>query len=1801
MDEKIKDKTKFLLLISNNIPKNKFFHSIILIMKFLPLFIITHDWNLSYEKGISFWIRKLTLCEIFSSSKFYYLYAFIIIILFIVLMILYFFLNFYLIIEKKKKLCQIYSYLLFFIFYAYNHYFYSFIAELLFNKKKDDISFILYIFFLIICSFLIIGTIYLDIYISTVFLHLCLFIHNETLLINPLNKIDISTAFLSLIQGFIQLEFHIKFKHIILVKNIIRAIFVLYYLKDIFNMNTYYYRYLLEFIKKFVLTLCFFSCIIEWCFYYDYKNKLLILQKDIGIIILKLIIEINLSVLFIFLYFHINNLRIIKKVSTFHSKNLKNFDYNMVNFFNILYFCDRKTLLKKILLELNQNLQNLIHNPRCKDKKCFYCYKYSYYEFNFEMDIFLSKKHIFDVPNLQYDFPLLYQYLYHEISILYDSFQVSRRKTSVPKLFIVITFHMLFEKNYVKCLYLIEKTNTIDTESRNSLYCYQIEFLIAQIYSFYKGKKHKTLNVLSSNNDNIAKILHAESLIKNSLNSIKEIMITFNNEYINFGLFSKMIISFLKEYKTLTYKINALFNSTKCNIPYSKEKFSLYFKYVYGEIPEKIISSFDKFFSLQNSSLIEIYMKDTYLLLFKVQFQIKDIDLQIQYGSPELISKLRYTTNQFKVLEIRSLFSKTFYKSYKYIITDFLRNGKDIINIENFCLLDKDKYVLLFDVEGISLYTTLGMVLFLKLKPAKEQLFIKEKKENNKQSKYKKYNNNDFSNLCGSCLIFTNMNGRIVSLSRGFEDFFHLKYEVLKENRINVKELFKLDKLEKKGFIKKELMVIYDNIINIFNEKIGLIGEDDFSKSIINIKNIKDNIFKTNIRFVTQVYYEKREMRRENSETKIYYLFLIDISTRGNTQNFLSSSLLDSSINDSSISKNNESNNTLDHSNKIEDKFTHTSLNQKILFSNKLSYYILKKYFNTLIIPKKETRKDEYKDIMDDNNKRDLKDFFLNDGIFNMKENPNSNNYVEVNRYFIIKKDNFIIRYFASGISFIFPIFFIIMIIHKLTSLAEQEDYFRGHINFEMVGLTLMDVLSKVFYMQFQGNFLQPKILENYFNNTFEFHSEKLIERIYDYNSFFIKFYQFYTGKVVGTDPYFFDLYEKEVLYKIPDPNGKKIETIEQMASIHLTELLSATIENGPISIYYNNSDYYYTLDMVSKSNINPLNYYYSASGYVGFLVNFLASYKYYNNEITNYYGTFSLDKKISSQRGITSNIVIFIGCFIAYSLICFFIFYFQTQKLFGRYFIAFTQLRFFNNYLYKKTVLVYEFIDNHQNNLKENEMLSNLEFENDFEQITIIKHIMSGKIDTFKQIKLKSLSIRYRNPINNELNEQNENNINKNNNNNKKESLISSLIKGSVIKNSNIQKNKISNSITIPNKISKKINQIEPKKKYSENITSKLKEEKNKKKGKNSIITKTLNNPNNTNRTNITTSTFTSSVASSINLMNKTSTNKEINQTPIGMIGNRLLSKPILYLDLFLTLIIISLILIGISILYYYYSFSLVDSFITIMSTFRSLFAEIKFPNEMLLDFLMSILRNEEFYTIYESTPYSEICGQLKTQYYDKITHHEMFLELSQCWPEFKPTVDTLILGLADKKMKNLIDFQFETEGDFFCENYAKYLLENKDNKKLNDIKLLDDITYESILNECQHIGNGLNKNGFQTVLVSMYTTLNTLYNDFKVNNNRTEDYNIEMINKENFVMMQLETYYIFSKMSICYYLIMNIDMEKAHESALKYECLFLLLHLFLIIITCFIYLYNVIKYGSDISSIVFFNKCILHMILFK
>ena len=1852
MEETIKEKSEFYIHISKHIPKNQIIFGIILIMKFLPLFVITHDWNLSYKRGISFWIRKFTLSEVLSSSQFYYLYMIIVIILFILIFICSIAFYFFNILKQNKNLEKILTYILFYLFYAFNQFIYSIISEVLFNNKKNQINNKLYIIIVVISIMTIILIFYSNISLCTIFLHIPLFIKNNALIINPLNEIDYSTAVLSLIQGCIQLEFHLEFKKFITLKCITRGMFCAYCIKDFISFNKYYNRYYLEYLKKLILSACFFSCIIEWCFYYDYDNKLKILQKEFGIIFLKLVLEILFAIILTTIYFKIDSKIILSRVINFNLKTLKSFDYNIINFFNIIYYGDRVNLLETILIEFNNKLEKIIHKPKCKNKTCFICYYYSYEAFITEMENFINKQKKKEYTTLNYDFPLLYKYFYNQISSLYDSIKISDRKNIVSKLFIVITFYLIFENNEIKCLYLIEKANSLDNGNKKGFYIYQIEFLIHQILLFYKGKEHKKLNLLNSNNENIGKILFIEKLIKDSLNSIKNTMTIFNNDYVDFNIFSRIIINFNKEYKILIHSINNLFQASKCNIPYSEDKLSLYFNYVYGQIPKSLDNNFKKFFSLQSSSLIQIFMKDTYLLLFKVNFTLNDINLIINYASPDLIKKLKYSTNEFKNLDIRILFAKTFYKCYKYTIFHFLRNGRDLITIENFCLLDKDKYVILFDVEGTSLYTTNGMVLFLKLKPAKEQKLIKEKE--NKSNKKMNNLKNNINKLNGSCFIFTNNTGRIVSLSRGFEDFFHLKYHILRDNHLNVKDIFQIQKLDDKGNFYTQLIEVYNNIIEIFNEKIGLIGEDDFSKSIIEIKDIKTRLLNCGIYFKVNVKYEKRLMQRAHHVNKIYYLFMIEISliegnlavnnTEINSSNISNSNFV-SRIDESCNNNFNILSDNINGPRNIIEKIIHTSLNQKILYSNRLSYYILKKFFNTKIISNKKNEEEEIEELLEskvkkkninvlinntNGNERFSNDIF-NDGILNVREVKRKDNKVDFKKYMVIKEDKYILRYIVLTLSILFPVLFIIMIIYKLNSLSEQEDYFEGHINFEMVGLTLLDVLSKVINMQFQGNNLQPEILENNFNNSFSYHDKQLIERIYDYNSFYIKFYDFYTGKIVGTDPHFFELYQKSVLYKIPDQSGLKLNSTAQMSSIHLSELLSPLSLNGPIPIYYNNSDYYYNKSMVTNSNISDLNYYYSATGYVGFLINFLASYKYYNNEITNYYGTHALDKKITSQKGISTFIILISMTFNIYCIIAFLVFYFQTQKLFARYFIVFTQIRFFNNYLFTKTNLIFDFIDNYQKISKIRQSISKIKFENEFEQINTVRYIITGKVEEFKNIKIKPLKLKYEG-IKIEENEDSE--IKNIQIENKTKQDNSSTMIRQVLKRNSIYLIPKTNTLNSISKFhsSKRISVVNEKKRsdsvinfephntnFSKNnsnkvllnnnssnsnqiYTNKINENENNNINKNvndkktNLKNKEIINNVSTNRTNATSSTVTSSIHL-MNISNKISENK----TETGMIGNKLLSKPLLYCSLFLSLILLGILLIILSLIYYYFSFGLITSFSSIMTTFRSLFAEIKFLNEMLLDFQVSILLNKEFTTIYNTTAYSEICGELKYQFNEKITNHEMFVELSYCFPSFKPIVDSLTLGSSDKRMKNLIKFQEDTNSDLFCENYSKFLSENKNDHRLNDIKLIKNITYENLLNECKNIGNGLNDKGFSTVIVSLYTTLNNLYNQFKANNNRTAEYNIKMLNNEEFVMFQIETYYIFSKLSICYYLIMNRDMEYAHRRALNIESILLFLKLLIIVSAISIYLYNVVRYSVEISGVEFFNRCIIHMILFQ
>ena len=108
-------------------------------------------------------------------------------------------------------------------------------------------------------------------------------------------------------------------------------------------------------------------------------------------------------------------------------------------------------------------------------------------------------------------------------------------------------------------------------------------------------------------------------------------------------------------------------------------------------------------------------------------------------------------------------------------------------------------------------------------------------------------------------------------------------------------------------------------------------------------------------------------------------------------------------------------------------------------------------------------------------------------------------------------------------------------------------------------------------------------------------------------------------------------------------------------------------------------------------------------------------------------------------------------------------------------------------------------------------------------------------------------------------------------------------------------------------------------------------------------------------------------------------------------------------------------------------------------------------------------------------------------------------------------------------------------------------------------------------------------------------------MYNDFKRNKNRTGEYNLQLLNDPNLLIFQAEHFSILSRIPLCYYVLGNQDIISTYYSVIENETIFLFIEVTLMSLGIIVYIYFVILYGREISSVDFFNKSILHMILFK
>ena len=1345
---------------------NKKISTLTIIIKYLPLLLITHDWKISKNSGISYYIRKFTLSEIIFNLNNIILFYIILYICFIIVLLNSFNIIRIVIYNKNINFISLLRDSNIFL-YICNPYLYSIFTEIVFNDKlKNKISNPIYYLSIIIIGISIIYLIYIDILLSSVLLQQLTFIGNNSIFTNEIGKLDLLTFVISLLQIIIQLEFNIKEKNMISIKIIARILLVIIFLFDFFNHSHYYYRINIEYIMKFFYYLCFSSIIIGFfALKKYYKNNYFILQEDKSILIIKLFIEICFSIILTYIYFKIEFNIIKKDFSNFNFHIYGTYNNNIIKVFNLIYFMDKADEIKVILNQLNKTFKTKIHIPKCKreEKQCFYCHIYDFEKFEEEIQLFITfmKKNealITKKKNLQEECPILYQYFsYGFENISFININYSKKFYTIVLL--IITFYYAFEHEYFKCLYLIETIKFNKTIKISFLKHFQLYILKSRILEYYTLKKKNTLenyrnirkeeeeqikNIyrFTNNFESINVILKIEKCIKILLTNLQNIMKIFNEDNISFNEYSLLIKNYSNDYQYNLNKLKILFNKLRCTIIFPIKKITVPFDFLISEIPREIMSSMKHFFSNQ-PSLIDDENK-RYIITIKLKYKNGQYKFLINYISDEFIQKLNYKRNELKDFNFIDFFPKAFFKSYIFIFRNGLRKGTEYLEMKNLCLQDKCNYVSIFDFKGIAVSTQKGVQLYFQLKDSKEEKIL----ERNKSLSINKDLQN---NLTGSCFLFTNKYGRINHISRGFEDFFFLNTIIFKQYKIYVNEIFEIGKLKKKGNFEIDLNKVLDNINRLFNKEVGQISDDEFSKIIIKLRTFEETLMKIKFSFIVTGYFEKRTFPITNNKQKNLYIFYLFIKLKKshlftNENNIL---YLEDLINQDT--KKLSSNTQLD---KIESSFITNleaiALNppqtfdkesrfwfllKKVKNINQMCIIVLKKYFQ-ISINKKQNNQTILNLIEDEKTIKDKEEKEIINYNEMSKKNLKASFMVKIYQY------TFIQQYFPSFISFIFYIILIILFIIKLNEILNLKEYVIlfgvGNMYVQIVNQMLLQVLQ----IQYISNNLHKEKRNDTFNNSHDFNIAELNQRIKEYIIYCNIYEKFMTNNYNGRK-YLLNRTKLRGNYSIPLINGSKVFVNYLVFHNYVHVILNEILENGKIHILYNNSDYYYNESMINNFALNKIEYLNKALSYVEFLENFSLYFTFIASELQNVFFNKIIIGQIVLQKKVSVMVLITEITFSIFTLIQFFIFLRKTLVLFSNYFLGYIRLRFFNNYLNLKITLILNYIENYTKDYNINDKIDNIEvIQNNYDEL-ILKQIIKEQYERLDLIKIQPFKIK--------------------------------------------------------------------------------------------------------------------------------------------------------------------------------------------------------------------------------------------------------------------------------------------------------------------------------------------------------------------------------------------------------------------------------------------------------------------------
>ena len=1881
IQNKYENKVFLLVKIKKHFPSNKLFF-IMLFPKLLSLIVITHDWNVNKKRVISFWIRKFTLSEIISKYDSIYIYYIILFIIFIwnLLATIFFFkisnsmkFNGYSY-QKNKIKVKFIAFFFIYIIIFFSQFIFSIYIEILAYKKINKV--IYYIIFVLI----IIITIYnflLNILISSVLIRETIFYENSTYFINEINKIYLGYIYYNIFQIIIQLEFHLKFKYLLIIKIIIRILYCIVYIKDFFLKNFYYSIFFCHVFIKFIHSICFVSCLIELAFLYESNDEKTLLISNKSIIIIKIIIELILGYLLTKLFYYLDDKKNIINLKNFNHNNPEYFNYQLIKIFNVFYFHNRKQFLRNILNEINIKLSNSIHKPLCsknifkaiynnseKNYYCYNCHIYNSESFTKQINkyfVLINQKNQIKDISIKNDFSLLYKMFENEIKNYNDSNNLSPKKNLIS-IIVIFMFYFIFEKNYLKCLYLLTKLKYNQIINLNLIGKIQIEVLKEKILKTYKnyllnkyGKKKKIILIQQQkeykmkiyqtylNYRIIDKLIYLERIYKQFLNNYINIMNIFSEEKMTLLLYQKIVKKFKLNYQNIIDKTKHFLKNSTCIINYNVDKFLIFYNYFNGEIPDSIKNTIKTFFCFNNiSSIDKIENKNILILSLKINKNI--INFKIKYASDNLIKQLKYSIEEFKNLDISNLFPKTFIKAYKFSFRKLLNLGEAYNTINNFCLLDKNQYIILYNIVFTQIYKKNETDIYINLKEAKEQLLINQSKQNKKNLEFK--NNESKDSMIGSCFLFTNQNGKILNLSRGFEEFFFLNSEVLTRYNINILDLFKIEnKLLPKGKFEKYLFDIYENIYEIFMREVGQIGEDSFSKVIFQIEQLKHDKILMNKKYKIIINYEMKNIQKNVKKKKEYYLFVINIIENKSTKypksiknkksflfTFNTSTILSSDFETFIDNKIPNLSEKIDIFPKLSSNADNHQILEKIFSIHKLSCLILNKFFryNSLLKNYKVPKKIKNENIEETNN-------IFNNNYQNNNKN-NSNLVIKLNKEKLqLKKTvNFgLTKYHLIVIlNFIFIIGFLVIFILKKEKINQLTEYVYVEGDLIMVSNLIAQILINIILMQFQANSLQLNNYNNY-NNSYEYNYLILKERIVDYLYFNNKYKNFYKSNYKNLN-----INKSEILtyynYVIPDIYGGKQISIDNnlINNIHII-LMNI---NEPLIIYYNNSDEFYNLSTVSLSNLTPIEYYKKSKSYIMMIVTYSKYFNYHFNKIILIFRTF-LNEKLLDKKNLLALVNLIIGLgFCILNTLQYFCFYNKSLILYCKYFYFHLQLLFFNNYLLYKSKLIFYYLYNNSNKFNIMKKINEIEIIDNNNQVELLNNLIINEIGDFKSIRINAFSTKLKEENKKKLTNEvvfKEDNL--------KENVEIKLSKD-INENEIVDQNSVYSILKNKNKISSK-NLLNSKKRFNKNYFTVNTNNKmlnknffettnsnelnnnfpNKKRSMLNFVSKNFNNNNSTNlnlsNSNasynelVSNNNKTNSSVSNLNKKNNSPIKKKVivndvikkkkkiklNENDItyfNKTGNKLLNKQIIFLCFLIEYLILIILFLLIFIINLLFTRLNTKNFKEMNITRDIIFIQYNYLSLFLIDYFISVLSNEVL-TI--ENDYIENLNTCHKNLNKTSKIRNVFDDILSCYSPVKNQIDEIVNGKINKNLDNMKKLLLKRNDDNFCGIYSNYFIDNLDNEYMPNLTFLYSMNETELYNECINMGGGLNKKGLDTAISTIYENIINYYNDFENDLNRTEESNLNRLNYEFLYAIQFETTRVFNKITVIYYITFLKDFNILFKKLKKFENLMFSFEIIIIIIIELFFIINIHNFWKEIREVDFFNNCVLNTIIFN